>query len=473
MHRDPPDDTGDPVIELTSTRLQHRPGERTRTRLARVVLEVLRGADVGKRFDLTAPRLADGRAYDGGSSRAVVGRAPQHDVVLTDKSISTTHFELTIAADHVVLRDLDSRNGTWIGHAKLLGPMGLVDGAEFEAGECRFRLHCGDTIEIPIAADAHFGAMRGSSPAMRELFATLARLAPKPITTLLLGETGTGKEEVARALHEASGRAGPFIVLDCAALPRDLAEATILGHRKGAFTGAVADQPGAFEAADGGTLFIDEIGELPLDLQPKLLRVLQRREVQRVGEHHARAVDVRVLSATHRDLRRAIAQDEFRPDLYYRLAQFVIAIPALRDRSEDVVPLARYFVDCVARETHRDLVIAEDAARWLEGLHWEGNVRQLRLAMECAAHLAAGTIIRRADIMIHDAHVADVGAALPLKDAAARVTDAYLRQGCERVMAATGGNVEQAARLAGYTGRGFRDVLKRLGLRTTDESESS
>ncbi len=461
----------DPVVEFTATRLEPREGEQSRRRIGRVVLEVCTGADAGATFDLVAPRVAEGRTYDAGSTRVVAGRAREHDVVLTDASISSTHFELVIGADHVELRDLGSRNGTWVGQARLLGSAALTDGAEFEAGRCRMRLLCPDTIDVPVSADASFGALRGVSVAIREMFATLARLAPKPITTLLLGETGTGKEEVARALHEASGRRGPFVVLDCAALPRDLAEAAILGHRKGAFTGAVSDQPGAFEAANGGTIFIDEIGELPIELQPKLLRVLQRREVQRVGEHHPRAIDVRVLSATHRDLRRAMAEEGFRPDLYYRIAQYVIEIPSLRDRREDIVPLARYFVEQVAKDTRRPLSLGDDAAAWLEDRRWDGNVRQLRLAVECAAHLATSSVVRRGDIVVHDLAPANLHSDLPLKEAAARVTDAYLRQGCERALAATGGNIEQAARLTGYSARGLRDVLKRVGLRADDDGE--
>lgn len=463
-----PNDASDAVAEFTATRLQIREGELTRPRLGGVRLEVRTGADAGACFELGTASTGTGQAtgrHPAGASRFVGGRAGDHDVVLTDPSISSTHFELSIASDHVVLRDLDSRNGTWVGQARLIGPVALQDGAEFDAGRCRLRLSFGGSVQVPIAVEASFGALRGVSPAIREVFATLARLAPKPITTLVLGETGTGKEEVARALHHASGRSGPFVVLDCAALPRELAEASILGYRKGAFTGATGDQPGAFEAAHGGTILIDEIGELPLDLQPKLLRVLQRREVQRIGEHHARAVDVRVLAATHRDLRVAMANSEFRPDLYYRIAQFVLEIPPLRDRPEDIVFLARHFVAGVAHETGRTLALGEDAERHLASLRWEGNVRQLRLAVECAAHLTTGTTVRRADLVVHDLAPVALHGDVSLKEAVARVADAYLRQGCERVLQASGGRLEQAARLAGYSPRGFRDILKRLGLR--------
>ncbi len=457
------------LAEFTATRHVARAGEQVRRRLADVALSVLTGADAGKRFVIGGPAVP-GEARHVAGPRVVVGRAAEHDVVLVDKSISTTHFELTLAEDHVVLRDLGSRNGVWSDKVRLLGQAALADGAEFEAGSCRFRLDWGGTTQVPVSAQSKFADLRGVSLPMRELFATLARLAPKPIKVLIHGESGTGKEEVARAIHQASGRTGPFIVLDCAALPRELAEAKILGYKRGAFTGAATDQPGCFEAAAGGTLLIDEIGELPADLQPKLLRVLQRGEVQRLGEHGTRPVDVRVLAATHRDLRSDIADGRFRFDLYARIAQFVVEIPPLRERRDDIIPLARHFVAKVGAATGRRLELSEEVAEWLSRLHWEGNVRQLQNAVECAAYLADGATIGRGDIVVQDQPGREPSMGdeallhVPLKDAVARLTSAFMRRYCERVLAAAGGDLKGAAELAGYGERGFRELLGRLDM---------
>lgn len=461
--------------EPTATSLVPIPGEELRLRYDTVVLEVLTGEDAGKRFELSAPRMDDeGNEFDLGRTRIVVGRAKHNDVVLTDHTVSMTHFELELGDDYVTLTDRQSRNGTWLTHrGRLLGPIALFDGAEFRAGpRCEFRLLCRSRVGVPASLHSEFANLRGGrSVAMRKLFSTIARVAPKNIKVLVHGETGTGKEEVAKALHQASGRRGPFIVLDCAALPRDLGEATILGHRKGAFTGATADQPGCFEAANGGTLFIDEIGELPLELQPKLLRVLQTRTVQRLGEHQPRPFDVRIISATHRDMNQEIASDRFRFDLYARLAQYVLEIPPLRERPEDIPPLAQYFVHAVAAEERREIAITDDAMEWLQSLHWRGNVRQLQNAVECAAQLVVGSVITRDDLVVEDRPRQD---ALPTDDAlrhlslqegADRLKDAFLRRGCERALASTGGNIKAAAQLTGYGERGFRQLLERLGLR--------
>jgi transcriptional regulator with GAF, ATPase, and Fis domain len=217
---------------------------------------------------------------------------------------------------------------------------------------------------------------------MRELFARLAKIAPTDSSVLIQGETGTGKELVARAIHEASPRAEqPFVIVDCAALPEDLLEAELFGHTKGAFTGAVNARPGAIEAADGGTVFLDEIGELPLSVQPKLLRVLESRQVRRVGEPTHRQVDVRFICATHRDLKTMVNANAFREDLYFRLAVLVVSIPSLREHADDIPVLVDHLIpgglEALTPETMRELVTKP----------WLGNVRELRNFLERARAL--------------------------------------------------------------------------------------
>jgi transcriptional regulator with GAF, ATPase, and Fis domain len=219
---------------------------------------------------------------------------------------------------------------------------------------------------------------------MRELFAQMGRMAQSNASVLITGETGTGKEVVARALHEASPRAAlPFVVVDCAALPANLLESELFGHARGAFTGAVSAHTGAFEVADGGTIFLDEVGELPLALQPKLLRVLESRTIRRIGETTHKKIDVRVLSATHRDLRTMVNQGAFREDLFFRLAVLPLHVPPLRERMADLALLLEGFLGAAARDVTPDMLAS------LQKLPWTGNVRELRNFAERVAAVGA------------------------------------------------------------------------------------
>jgi transcriptional regulator with PAS, ATPase and Fis domain len=224
-----------------------------------------------------------------------------------------------------------------------------------------------------------------AAPGTRQLKAEIARLSRSSATILIGGESGTGKEVVARAVHDLSARADkPYIVFNCASVPRDLFESQLFGHRKGAFTGATNDSPGVIRAADGGTLFLDEIGELPLDTQPKLLRFLENAEVTTLGEQKPRRVDVRVVAATHRQLDQLVRDGRFREDLYYRLNVVPIVVPPLRDRKEDVLALARLFIKRLAPDTSAPPELGSDAVHTLHQHHWPGNVRELRNVIERA-----------------------------------------------------------------------------------------
>jgi formate hydrogenlyase transcriptional activator len=244
------------------------------------------------------------------------------------------------------------------------------------------RNRCGEQDE----RDREFDQIVGSSTALESVLAEVERVAPTDSTVLVLGETGTGKELIARAIHNLSPRCGrPFVKLNCAAIPADLLENELFGHEKGAFTGAVAQNVGRFEMADTGTLFLDEIGDLPVALQPKLLRVLQEQEFERLGSGRTHRINVRIVAATHRDLAQMVARNEFRSDLYYRLNVFPILVPPLRDRQDDISPLILHFVDIFSRRIGKRIEqIPETTMNAFSAYHWPGNVRELQNLVERA-----------------------------------------------------------------------------------------
>ncbi|HEX3343172.1 MAG TPA: sigma-54-dependent Fis family transcriptional regulator, partial [Polyangiaceae bacterium] len=290
-----------------------------------------------------------GRALAMASALATVGRHPTNDLALDDPRVSGVHLELRRAGSRVHVRDAGSTNGTWIGPHRVT-ELELAPGGELTVGGTVLRLDL-DEDATPAATSQQdfFGDLVGVSTVMHELFVTLERVAAKNLTVLLQGETGTGKEEAARAIHARSPRADrPFVVIDATSLPETLAESLLFGHEKGAFTGADRRMVGLFEAAAGGTVFLDEIGELPASIQAKFLRVLERREVTRVGSSDPFPVDVRVLAATHRDLRHEIEAGRFREDLFFRLSQVRVLLAPLRDRPEDIPVLCQKLLAGVA-----------------------------------------------------------------------------------------------------------------------------
>jgi transcriptional regulator with GAF, ATPase, and Fis domain len=306
--------------------------------------------------------------------RFVIGSAPHCDVVVVDAAVSRVHAEAEPKAGGLWIRDLNSRNGTFV-EGVSVGAAQVQDGYSIRVGTTELRVAVGDAepaVVEPWPSD-RFGPLLGKSAVMRELFATLARVAPLDTCILIQGETGTGKEVVARAIHEASARSlGPFTVVDCAALSETLIEAELFGHVKGAFTGAHQSRAGAIETAHGGTVFLDEIGELPLAMQPRLLRVLESSTIRRIGESQHRKVNVRFLSATHRDLLSMVNRGEFREDLYFRLAIVPVRVPPLRERPEDIGHLLEHFSSSSTGWITPGLV------RSLEARPWRGNVRELR-----------------------------------------------------------------------------------------------
>lgn len=241
--------------------------------------------------------------------------------------------------------------------------------------------------------ERRFEQIVGNSAALDRVLQHVALVAPTDSTVLIEGETGTGKELIARAIHNISSRRGrPFVKLSCAAIPSGLLESELFGHEKGAFTGAVERRVGRFENAHSGTIFLDEIGEIPLELQPKLLRVLQEQEFERLGSTRTVRVDVRVVAATNRNLQQMAEEGTFRPDLYYRLSVFPLLMPPLRERSDDIPRLARFFADKFARRMNKTVdSISEEAMRILSSYHWPGNIRELQNVIERAVILCQGS----------------------------------------------------------------------------------
>jgi DNA-binding NtrC family response regulator len=344
-------------------------------RLSSGVVRVLDGPDRGLSRALSAAPL-------------VVGGGEGAELRLSDPRVSRRHCELRLGPFGFLVRDLDSRNGTLFEGSRV-GELAVPPGAILRVGHTHIALAAaGDAAGLPPSQQARFGALVGPGLAMRRTFALLERAAACDASVLLGGETGTGKELAARAIHTEGRRAaGPFEVLDCGAIPAGLLASELFGHVRGAFTGAREDRAGIFERAHHGTVFLDEIGELPLELQPALLRACDRGEVTPAGGNLTRKVDVRVVAATHRDLAAEVLARRFREDLYYRLQVLPITLPPLRARKDDLPALCAHFLaDLGLREPGP--ITGENLAL-LASHGWPGNVRELRNTLAQALSLSA------------------------------------------------------------------------------------
>lgn len=409
------------------------------------------------------------------TDRITLGSQASGDVVITDASISREHAEIVRGPDGIILRDLGSTNGTFAGPVRVREVF-LGHDTRFKLGRIEFVFTPMDeVIEIKPSSDENFERLVGGGVAMRSVFGILDRVAPTDLTVLIAGETGTGKELASRATHTRSLRAkGPFVVFDCGAAPENLVESELFGHQKGAFTGAIDTRAGVFEQANGGTIFLDEIGELPLELQPKLLRVLEQREVRRVGDSKTRKVDVRVVAATNRNLRDEVAAGRFREDLYYRLAVVEVALPPLRDRLEDLDLLIDHLL---SRATHNHGVssISRPVKAIFAAYRWPGNVRELNNVIERALPFTDGTEItiealpdtlRGATGMptppsAEVAHTTGPIPNIPFKDAKDQIIDAFERQYLIDLLEAHDGNVSRAARSADMDRKSITRLMKK------------
>ncbi|HET9929486.1 MAG TPA: sigma-54 dependent transcriptional regulator [Polyangiaceae bacterium] len=317
------------------------------------------------------------------------------------------------------------------------------------------------SIPPPSSTPRILGPLQALSPAMQRVLAVLERLAPTELTVTLIGETGTGKDVLAHALHDHSGRAqAPFVVFDCGAVAANLAESELFGHERGAFTGAHSAHAGAFERADGGTLFLDEVGELALDLQPRLLRALENRRVRRVGGNQYRSVDLRVVAATNRDLKSLVAAGRFREDLYFRLAAAVVAVPALRERTEDIPLLVRRLLEEAGSP---GIAVSEACYASLRAHAWPGNVRELKNALACALAFvdAAGVLEPQHLQLLTPPPDSSSVERLPLGgQPLARIERAAIKQ----TLVYTRGNKVLAAQVLGIAVSTLYEKLKKYGL---------
>ena len=393
---------------------------------------------------------------------ARIGARPIADLVLADPKVSSLHCEIH-AQSELRVRDLGSKNGTWVSGVRVVEAH-VSAGDVITVGDTRVRVGLEATpTSLVLHEDDQFFGVVGASAKMRALTARLARLAAADTTVLLHGETGTGKERAAAALHVAGPRASlPLVTVDCSSLAATLIEAELFGHERGAFTGAVKSTAGAFERAGAGTLFLDEIGELPLELQPKLLRALESRTVRRLGGSENIAVQSRIVAATHRDLGLEVAAGRFREDLYYRLAVVKLSIPSLRERLEDLPLLAGHLLRELGADPARILDGPVLAA--LQRHDWPGNVRELRNTLERAVALAEPVTIDAAP-NARAQPIPAIDTSVPLRLGRQRLTTAYETAYVMQLLGECQGNQSEAARRAGIDRISLYRLLDRLGLR--------
>jgi transcriptional regulator with GAF, ATPase, and Fis domain len=421
------------------------------------VLRVLDGDDAGKTAEI-------------GREAVTVGTKEGCALRLSDTAVSGRHFTVEVGPEGLVVRDLDSKNGTFYLGTRIERAVVQV-GAVLRVGRTRIVLASRQPAAGPgFSSRSSYGAIVGASPAMRRLFAALEQLEAHEYTTLILGETGVGKELVAQEIHRHSPRAArPFEVCDCASLTPTLIESELFGHVRGAFTGAHATTHGVFERAHGGTIFLDEIGELPLELQPRLLRVLESHTVRRVGAGQTQAVDVRVVAATNRDLAEQVQRGAFRQDLFFRLNLATISVPPLRDRREDIPLLIAHFLAAMGQA---DVQLSPATLElFTTGYDWPGNVRELHHAVARAQTLGAvppelqSAAAPAADAP-DEADVADAAfdVAGRFKDEKRRIVAAFERDYLAAKLQQASNNISEAARAAGMDRNQFKRLLRKNGL---------
>ena len=428
-----------------------------------------------------------GDVYDVGEGETRVGKDPGNTIVIDHPTVSRNHFAIVREGDRYLLRDLESTNGTFLDGSHVREAF-LKAGALIEAGDVQLRFVPEQIpVEIVPSASPRFGGLVGESLRMRELFALLERIAKTDASVVIQGETGTGKGTVAAAIHEHSRRAkSPFVVFDCASVSKTLIESELFGHERGAFTGAVSQHVGFLEQSVGGTLFIDQIEDLDLDLQPKLLRALEERIFRRVGGTGVLRFDARVVAASRKDLRAEVAAGRFREDLYFRLSVFVLGLPSLRERREDIPVLVENFAGRPVWDGW-----PADVKDLFRHHPWPGNLRELRNAVERTQALAAlGGVLtadgllqaesappRRTPPPMPELRVAPTspaattaGDTLPVsyggsfKDAKDELVAAFEREYLGRLLKRCEGNVARAAREADVDRKHLYSLLKKYGL---------
>ncbi len=408
-----------------------------------------------------------------------IGTADGSDLQLNDETVSRNHAEIIKNKEGYLLRDLGSTNGTFVGGLKVKEAF-LASGSIVKIGKTRIKFTPQDEqLEIYPSKKTQFGAIVGRSLEMRKVFGILEKVAPTNVTVVVAGETGTGKELVAKAIHQHSRRArGPFIVFDCGAVAENLIESELFGHERGSFTGATTTRQGAFEMADGGTIFLDEIGELSLELQPKLLRALESGEVKRVGADRPRKVDVRVIAATNRKLKEEVGKGRFREDLYFRVSVVQVYLPPLRKRVEDIPSMVKHFIEQARKDpqaTTQVEGVTDDAMRLLCDYQWPGNVRELKNAIDRGISFCDGHMIDvqylpdyiQERSIVTKAHPAMDGA-LPFKEAKEKWVESFERDYLVECLRKNNMNISKAAKQAGIDRKSVQRLLKKYGLNVKD-----
>jgi transcriptional regulator with PAS, ATPase and Fis domain len=425
----------------------------TVARYAKTRIAVTAGPDAGLALEVAA-RLVR------------VGTAPDNELVLTDDTVSRRHCEIELTEKGMRVCDVGSTNGVVTGGMRIYDAV-LAGPATLQLGDTVLTITPQqETVDRERVTGDHFGDLLGGSARMRELFADLERIAPSDVTLLVEGETGTGKDLVAESVHGASPRAeGPYVVFDCGAVAPNLAESELFGHERGAFTGAVNARPGVFEQAHGGTVFLDELGELPRELQPKLLRVLEKREVRRVGGTRVIPVDVRVIAATNRNLIVEVQRTNFRQDLYFRIAAAHVLVPPLRERMDDLPLLLEHFLS-LETPPRAASDIATHVWDMFRAYRWPGNVRELRNAAQrllvtperALAHAATAEM----SVPLQGATGAEE--VVPLRVARREAGDAFECRYLETLLARTGGNVTRAAAIAEVSRQMVQKLMRKHGI---------
>jgi len=406
--------------------------------------------------------------------RIRVGAHRSNDLVLAlDRAASRHHFEIHHTDRGYLLVDLNSTNGTFL-EGRRIERVYLAPGSKIRAGLSTLTFTPMDE-EVTVEPDqeAELGAMVGRSMKMRQIFGVIKKIAPMDVPVIIQGETGTGKELVAHAIHDLSSRrGGPLVVLDCGAIPPNLIESELFGHERGAFTGAVTSRPGAFERAQGGTIFLDELGELRFDLQPKLLRVLENRELRRLGGNSLVSVNVRVIAATHRDLLKEIQAGHFREDLYFRLAVINIHLPALRERAEDVpYILERALTDPETVARHGRKRFTPAALELLITYPWPGNVRELNNVLSHILAFGEGDEIDVAQLparvqgQVKDAPLT-FNEHLTFKVAKEQLLERFEREYLTQVLKRCQGSISRAAKESGLHRKSIERLAKKYQLAT-------
>jgi DNA-binding NtrC family response regulator len=392
------------------------------------------------------------------------GSSPTCEMVLSDKTVSRRHMSAELVGEEVIVRDNDSTNGTFIQGSRFK-EITIGFGAEVKLGRTVIKfLPDEEVVEPEPSVEESFGHLLGSDTKMRQMFKLLQDVAATDATVLIEGETGTGKELIAEEIHNHSNRRnGPFVVFDCGAVPRELIESALFGHVKGSFTGAITDRRGAFAEAHGGTIFLDEIGEMALDLQPSLLRALDKRAVRKVGSNTYEKIDVRVVAATNRDLRSEVAKKSFREDLYYRLAVIRVSVPPLRERGTDIPLLVSHFIQQFSPD--RPLHATTDDLARIQRHSWPGNVRELRNTIERACLLSRGDTLNVDDALLEESAPAlGIRTDLPFKEAKGQLVEMFEREYIEDLMRRHKMNLSAAAREAQIDRKHLRELIRKYGL---------